>query len=295
MKKILIIGGSGFIGKTLKEYLKANKDYEVYSPSSAELDVVDTVKVEKYIKSTYFDVIIHSAVHNPVSNPKRDSKNMLDYSLRMFYNFEKLQKYYGKMLYMGSGAEYGRQGNVINSIEEDIGNRIPDTEYGFAKYIINKSIRKSSNIYNLRLFGIYGRYENWRYKFISNICCKAIKDLPLTIRQNVYFDYLYIDDFCRIVEWFIKNEPKYKDYNIVTGQKIDLLSLAKKVLKISNKDLPIYVCKEGLAYEYTGNNTRLINEIKDFNFTNVDKAIEELYKYYESMKENIEIYPLLYQ
>lgn len=295
MKKILIIGGSGFIGRSLGEYLKEKKVYDIYMPSSKELNAVDEHEVDKYIKKNFFDVIIHAAVHNPVTNTERNSKNMLEYSLRMFYNFERLQNYYGKMLYMGSGAEYGKQGHIIDYIEEKIGERIPDTDYGLAKYIINDSIRKSEKIINVRLFGIYGKYEDWRYKFISNICCKAIKNLPLTIRQNVYFDYLYINDFCRIIEWFIENNPKYKDYNVTTGKKIDLFTLAKKVLKVSKKELPIYVCKDGLANEYTASNARLMKEIKDFNYTDVDEAINELYSCYLKHESEIDIYPLLYQ
>lgn len=295
MKKILIVGGSGFIGRSLGEYLKKKKIYNIYMPSSKELNAVDEKQVENYLKRNFFDVIIHAAVHNPVTNIERKSQNMLEYSLRMFYNFERLQNYYGKMFYMGSGAEYGKQGDIIDYKEEKIGERIPDNDYGLMKYIINDSIRKSINIYNIRLFGIYGRYEEWKYKFISNICCKAIKNVPITIRQNVYFDYLYINDFCRIMEWFIENSPKYRDYNVVTGKKIDLFSLAEKVLEISNKKLPIYVCKEGLANEYSASNERLMKEIKNFNYTDVDIAIGELYDWYLIHESELDIYPLLYQ
>lgn len=296
MKNILIIGASGFIGKNIYEYLSEKKDkYNIFIPSSKEFNAIDEEQVNSFLKKKYYDVIINSAVHNSGSQKDKDSTKMLEYSMRMFYNFEKNQNLYGKMLYFGSGAEFDKRNDILSVKEEDLGNNIPIDDYGFAKYIISKAIENNGNIYNLRLFGIYGKYEHWQSKFISNICCKAIKNIPISIRQNVYFDYLFIDDFCKIVEWFIENEPKQKTYNVTTGQRIDLLTLAQKVVEISGKEIPIYVCKKGLAKEYSSNNDNLIRELGDFQFTNIDEAIKKLYDWYVDNEEIIELYPLLYQ
>ena len=296
MKNILIVGASGFIGKNLYEYLSKKKDeYNIFIPCSKEFDAINEEKVNRLLEKVYFDVIINSAVHNCGAKKYKDNTKMLEYSMRMFYNFEKNQNLYGKMLYFGSGAEFDKRNDIRSVKEDDFGKHIPSDDYGFAKYIIAKSIESSKNIYNLRLFGIYGKYEYWQSKFISNICCKAIKNIPISIRQNVYFDYLFIDDFCRIAEWFVENQPKYKSYNVTTGEKIDLLTLAQKVLKISGKDLPIYVCREELAKEYSSNNDKLIREIGNFQFTNVDEAIKKLYDWYAHNEEIIDLYPLMYQ
>lgn len=296
MKNVLILGGSGFLGRHIKEYIvKNNSMYEIDSPSSKELDLINEEEVTKYLKNKYYDIILHCAVHNPVNNKNRDKNKSLDYSLKMFFNFEKNQHLFGKMIYFGSGAEFDKRRDLRKVNEEKFGDSIPVDEYGFAKYIINKSIINSDNIYNLRLFGIYGKYENWTCKFISNICCKAIKGIPLTIRQNVFFDYLYIDDFLKILDYFLENTPKYKDYNICTGKGVDLKTYAEIVRKISNKNLPIYIGKEGLAKEYTGNNSRLISEIGDFNYVSEEEAIKKLYTWYEENQEKIELLPLLYQ
>jgi GDP-L-fucose synthase len=296
VKNILIVGASGFIGKNLYEYLNKNKDkYNIFIPSSRELNAIDEDQVNSILEKVYFDVIINSAVHNCGAKKYKDSTKMLEYNMRMFYNFEKNHDLYGKMIYLGSGAEFDKRNNICSVKEEEFDKNIPVDDYGFAKYIVAKSIESSENIYNLRLFGIYGKYEYWQSKFISNICCKAIKNIPISIRQNVYFDYLFIEDFCRIIEWFIENKPKYKSYNVTTGEKIDLLTLAQKVLRISGKDLPLYVCKEGLAKEYSSNNDRLISEIGNFQFTNIDEAIKKVYDWYVDNEEIIDLYPLLYQ
>ena len=88
---------------------------------------------------------------------------------------------------------------------------------------------------------------------------------------------------------------KYKDYNVVSGIKISLIELAEIVRDISGKQLPIYVAKDGVGKEYTADNKRLLSELKDFEYTSIKDSIRELYDWYSSCKETIDIYPLLYQ
>jgi GDP-L-fucose synthase len=199
------------------------------------------------------------------------------------------------MLYFGSGAEFDKRGEINMINEKDAGNGIPVTDYGLYKYIINNSIQHNENIYNLRVFGLFGKYENWKRTFISGACCKALKNLPITIRQNVYFDYLYIDDFCKIVKWFINHDVKHRAYNVTSGKRIDLLTISNILKEVSQKKLPIYVCKEGLANEYSASNQRLLNEMRNFTFTPMEDAIRELYVWYKNHEEDIDIYSLLYQ
>lgn len=296
MKKALIIGASGFIGRNIFELLKKEKDlYEIYAPSSREFDISYEQTVRKQLEKQHYDVIIHAAVYNPRVDDGKDSTKELDKNLRMFFNFERYQSLYGKMLYFGSGAEFDKRNGICSINEEDTGNGIPATDYGLYKYIIDRSIQNSKNIFNLRIFGLFGKYENWKKTFISGACCKALKGLPITIRQNVYFDYLYVDDFCRIVDWFICNDVKYKDYNVTSGRRIDLLSLANIVREISGKELPIYVCEEGLANEYSASNQRLLDEMGSFSFTPIQDAIRELYIWYQNQESEIDMYSLLYQ
>jgi dTDP-4-dehydrorhamnose reductase len=57
--RILITGGSGFIGRHLAEQLAGT--YEVSAPSSAELDLLNEQKVREYLDARRFDVIVHTA------------------------------------------------------------------------------------------------------------------------------------------------------------------------------------------------------------------------------------------
>lgn len=295
MKKVLITGGSGFIGRNVYEHLLGANTYEVYAPDSRELDCIDENAVETYLKRNHFDIVLHFAVYGDGIDHNKDGTKILEYNLRMFYNFYKCNSLYGKMIYAGSGAEYDKRHPVCSVKETDIGKSIPVDQYGLMKYTAGQIIEHSENIYNLRIFGIFGKYEYWPVKFISNICCKAIWNLPLTMRQNVFFDYMWIEDFLNTLDDFLEIEtPLYHTYNVVSGDRIDLLSICDCVKKVSQKDLSVIVCKEGLANEYTANNNRIKSEVSNFSITPLMDAVYSLYKWYEANQNEIDIYKLIY-
>lgn len=293
---ILLTGGSGFVGRNVKEYLQ-QKGYTICAPTSKELDCLDEEKVKSQLQAYHYDVILHFAVYGDTGDHVKDATKVLEYNLRIFHNFAKYASLYDKMIYTGSGAEYDKRYSIQMVTEEDWETRsIPIDQYGLMKYMINKAIENSDNIYNLRLFGIFGKYEDWRIKFISNLCCKSLKGLPLSLRQNCYFDYLWIDDFCQMLEKFIKLEhPRYHVYNAVRGEKIDLLSLAHIVNEIADEKREIFVCREGYANEYTANHDRIMQEIPDMTYMDIRESVRQLYGWYREHQEEVDIYSLIYR
>lgn len=293
--KILLTGGSGFVGRNVKEYL-LSRGYYVCSPSSLELNCLDEKKVQEFLNANDYDIVLHFAVYGDGIDRTKDGTKVLEYNLRIFENFAKYSGLYGRMIYTGSGAEYDKCYPIQMVKEEDLSSHtIPTDQYGLMKYIVNQMIEESQNIYNLRLFGIFGKYEYWKTKYISNLCCKSLKGLPLSLRKNCFFDYLYIDDFCKMVENFMKlQEPEYHVYNAVCGERTDLLSLAKIVNEVADRRQDIVVCQEGFANEYTASNERIMREIPDMKFTGLRESISELYAWYKQHEDEIDIYSLIY-
>lgn len=285
---IFITGSNGFIGSHLKEYLNdLYSEYVLFTPSSKELDLVNEEAVDNYILSNKIDIIVHLA-NKGGDRTSINMENITEYNLRIFFNIAKHEKNVKKIISFGSGAEYGKHKPIVDAKENDYLDAHPLDEYGFYKSITSKYIEKSENLVQLRIFGAYGKYENYRFKFISNTIVKNLLKLPIIINKNVYFDYIYINDLLKMIDWSIHNNTNEKIYNVTSGIKIDLLSLANLVNEISDFKSEIIVLNNGLNNEYTSNNERILNEIGNFNFTSHKDAIQQMRDYFKINIEKID-------
>lgn len=284
--KILIIGANGFIGKHLCEYFTKNSTYTLLTPSSKELNISQEDSVDAYMETHKPDVIINCA--NRGGGRDSGNENIVHENLRMFFNIVKHSDKVSKIIHFGSGAEYSKHKPIVDVKEEDADLAMPLDEYGFYKSVCSKFIEKSDNNLNLRIFGCYGEYENYEFKFISNAIVKNLLHLPITINKNVFFDYIYVNDLVKIVDHFLHHECKHKVYNLTTGKKIDLITLAHLINETSDFQSEIKIINDGLNNEYTSNNDRLIDEIREIEFTSHRTAIIEMRNYYASILDTID-------
>lgn len=289
MKKILMLGSSGFIGRNMFEYFTAQKEkYDVHAPSHKELDVLAQHEVEKYLNEYSFDAIINCL------DVTDNFNNYMKQRLQMFSNLYKYRSLYGKMVYFGSGAEYDRFRPLTNVSETDFGKIVPSDDYGLCLYYMSLLSEQSSNIYNFRLFGIFGKYELWNKRFISNAICKKIFGYPITIRENRIMDYLDIEDLCKITEWAIEKQPIYRIYNAVSGMARDLKTIAEMINGVKGSPVPVFLAKESIAPTYSASNLRLKTEM-GLECKDLSKSIKDLYNWYETTSNHIDKYLLLYQ
>lgn len=284
-KNILITGGSGFIGQNFKE--RFSSKYSIYSPTHQDLELTEEKQVEGFFKKNKIDAVIHCANIGGTRNTIQLS-DIVSVNLRMFLNLLKSKRYYKKMIFLGSGAEYDKRQALVKVKETDFDISVPVDDYGFYKYVCSRLIEREKNIVNLRLFGIYGKYEDYSLRFISNAIVKNLLLIPIDINQNVFFDYLYINDLIRIIDYFINHETKFNFYNVSSGIKIDLITLARKINAISPYRSKIIIRRKGLNKEYTASNTRLTKEIKGFKFTSIEEGISDLYKWYRKRLDLID-------
>jgi len=285
MLTILLTGGTGFIGKNIRESF-LNEKYKIIAPSHNDLELLDDGRVRDFFRQYTIDIVIHAAAKPGHRNAKEPRKVFYE-NTRIFFNLVRNSDYFQKMLVIGSGAIYDMRHYQPKMKEEYFDTHVPIDEHGLCKYVCGKYIQQVDNIIDLRIFGIFGKYENYAIRFISNMICKAIFDLPLTIKQNRKFDYIYIKDLMPILDYFIQNSSTYKEYNITPDNSIELTTLAEKVRMISGKNLPIVLAKDSIGLEYSGNNNRLKNEIRALRLTPTDNAIAELCDWYREHKLSI--------
>ena len=271
MMRVLLTGGTGFIGRNILPVLQRHA--MVDAPRREELDTVSAESVHRYFSGRTYDVVIHAANSNPFLNPRcDDAQTMLEDSLRGFLNLCGESGRYGRMLYFGSGAEYDKRFDIVSIREEAVGRSIPQDVYGFAKYIMNGMARASDNIYNFRLFGCYGPTDS-RTKFIRDAIDCCLEDRAITVRQNCMFDYTYVDDIGDIVCRMMDGELKHHDYNVCSGRRISLLEIARMVGRLMGSGKGVEVASPGWNKEYTADNGRLLAELGAFDFTSMEEGI----------------------
>ena len=208
-KKILIIGGSGFLGFHLcKYYLK--KNFNVLSISRFKTNKQKKIKKIKYI---YVDI---SNKKNLEKKIKKYIKN-IDYVINAsgnvdHKNFKKVYKshYLGvkniskfflntkikKFIQIGSSMEYGK----LKSPQIEMLNAKPLSFYGYAKfkstnYLLRLYKRFNFPVVILRLYQVYGPYQkqNRLIPFVINNCL-GNKKFPVS-KGNQLRDFMYIQDF----------------------------------------------------------------------------------------------------
>ncbi|MFA7658003.1 MAG: NAD-dependent epimerase/dehydratase family protein [Candidatus Gastranaerophilaceae bacterium] len=278
MSKILITGSGGFVGKNLKEYLK--EDYNLLTPRSFELNISDKTAVEKYFEANNIDFVIHCATKGGARGIT-DDISVIDENLKMFNNLL-ICSGKNRIITFGSGAEYDKSRPLAKIREENLGEIIPKDPYGMSKYLMAKEVEKLDNALCLNIFGAYGRWEK-ETRFPTYAISQNLKKEPIIINKDVVFDYLYIDDLCKIVKYFVESKPNEKIMNITPTQSISLSEISQIINEISGFKSEIIIKENGLNAEYTGDNSRLLNELGGFCFTSYEKGLKNLFDFLGSV------------
>lgn len=285
-KKILLTGGNGFIGKNIQESFLAEK-YEITAPRSSELNLADTDAVDEFFRTRSFDAVLHAAT-KPGHRNAKDHSLLFYTNMRMFENLARHTDKFGKLINFGSGAVYDIAADNRNVTEEQIGQRCGQDEHSFCKYTVYKRIEALPNMIDLNIFGIFGKYEDWEIRFISNAICKTLFDLPITLRQNRRFSYLYVNDLMPILDYFITHNMRYKTYNITPDTETELLYAAQTVQKLGGRSNEIRVGAPGYGLNYSGSNARLKQEMPHVHFTPFEQAVAELLAYYRQHRAQLD-------
>ena len=219
-----------------------------------------------------------------------EETDVVEKNLRMFLNVARCLRPDQRMIHLGSGAEYARGHYQPKMPETYFDSFVPADHYGYSKYAISKQIENMPNVLCLRVFGIYGQYEDYRFKFISNAIVKNLLGMPITIVQNTIYDYLYMPDFVQLVQIIIgRDRWPYRHMNITPEVPVDLLTLARCINEASEFPSEINVLISGWKEPYSGSNQRLLDVVGSFQFTSPSNAIRELAAYYRREIGNLDV------
>lgn len=273
--KILLTGSGGFIGKNLKFYLQGK--HQLLTPRSFELDLTNKEAVKEYFKTNDIDFIIHCGSIGG-AREIADKDTTIEDNLAMVDNILLNKKTETKIILFGSGAMYDKSRNLHKVKETEIGKFVPYDLYGKSKLLIYEKIKDRNDILMLNIFACYG-YDEKGTRFPSYAINQIIKGENININQNVIFDYLFVEDLEKIIEYFINNMPQDNIINITPTQSSSLLEIANIVKNISKKDININVLNPEMNNEYTGDNSLLLKNYSKIKFTSLENGLKKLYEY----------------
>ena len=275
---ILVTGANGFIGSNIVSKLSTNLKFNVFKGTRDTIDLLSSNGVQKYIENNNINSVIHCAIEGG-SRLKKDDGEMFYRNILMYENLIKFKSHYKLFINLASGAEFDRNLNIDNRIESDIFNSVPKDYYGLAKNIISKSVRQFEFGHNFRIFGCFYHNE-LDTRFIKNNIKNYINKKPISIHQDKYMDYIYLDDLYTIIEHYLANPPyKSTDINMSYIKKYKLSDIANIINNLDSHKVDINIENENLGFSYTGSSNSLIS--LGIKLKELEIGIEEIYGGYK--------------
>lgn len=264
MASLLVIGGTGFFGKSILDAFQRNlldpwsidkviimaRNPEALQKNHSQLLTSKVKLLKGDIASTnelpFANYIIHAAASTDARNyqlaPLKERSNIIRGTL----NYCELAKEFNqksKIVYVSSGAVYGPQPPNLEKIPEDFvfldAEQLPESkrDYAYAKRDSEKAIYDLGN-YGLnvsiaRCFAFLGSWLPLDQHFaIGNFINDGLNfcSIKVNARHKVYRSFMYADD---LVEWLMtiaeKSSSSSPVYNVGSDQSILIDELAQKI------------------------------------------------------------------
>lgn len=253
-RKILIVGGTGFIGQRLVERcLLAKFNITTISKSKRK-------NKHKSIHQIYCDISKKYHLHKALNNKKFDYVvNLAGYvdhskkikTIQTHYNgCKNLAEYFKlknikKFIQIGSSVEYGKtqapQTENKTVLEKNLKSNYGSAKLRATKYLLNLNKRDNFPCTILRFFLVYGprQFDN---RLIPFVIINCLKNQKFSSSKGVQLrDFLYIDDAVEAIIKCLKNDKSNGHIiNICSGSPIKIKLIIDKILKIIKRGKPLF-------------------------------------------------------
>lgn len=274
-KKVLITGGTGFIGRNVVNLL-LEKGYEVHllvypslEPEKSgliqyQMNLMDSVTLNDFLKKHKFENLIHLAWY--VGKGCQTSELNLDWvslSLNLLKEFHKNGG--KKVLFTGSVSEYDYRYGYMTENLTPLNNEYLYGKSKAALYTMSRdySILNGIDFKWARLFNVYGPNER-KERLVPSVVLSMLKGEDVKVSMcTKYQDYLHVEDIAGGIVALFESDVQGA-VNICSGEPVKLRYIVDKIAElISFKGnilwgaVPTYF-EEPLV---VGNNTKLKKEV----------------------------------
>ena len=292
MSRILVTGGTGLVGKHLKEILP-----DAFYLGSKDCDLTDIKKVRWMISSYTPDIVIHLAARvGGIQDNLKYPADYFDDNILINTNIVKVCKEYDVKRFIGilSTCIYPSVVDNYPMTEEDlfIGPPPPSNfSYGYAKRCLAVQIdaynKQFGTKYNYLIpCNLYGDYDNLhnenKMHFITALLNKIrnSKDnsLHLLGTGKPLRQFMYAGDLAKIIKLVIENNIT-ESFNVAPDFNYSIDEMARVALDVTNKNYNIIYDRPELDGQYRKDvsNKKLLKLFPDFKFTQLKEGLKKVY------------------
>ena len=322
MKKVIVTGGSGFIGSNLirlllkKKYFVINIDKFSYSANPYnvkdfkknknylffKLDINKTTKILKILNrhkpTGIFNLAAETHVDRSIDKAHHFIRSNISgaYSiLEAIRKFEKKTKKKLKLLQVSTDEVYGDIPKNKKANEDH--NYNPSSPYSASKAGADQFIKSYGRTYGIKIIiahpcNNYGPNQHPE-KFIPKMIFNILNNKPLPVYGNGknVREWIYVKDSCEaLLKIFLRGKIG-KNYNIGTGVKLRNIDIIKKLLNAAKKNKVIVTKKNKIDFvtdrpghdeRYALNSNKIKREIKWKHKVSISKGLENTFDWYKS-------------
>lgn len=290
--KLLVTGGSGFIGSNFIRYWHnrhpddslVNLDSLTYAANPANLsdlehqscyqfikgDIQDVPLLDKLIPGT--DLIVHFAAETHVDRSISDPHLFVKTNVLGTYNLLSAAKKHGNIRFHHISTD-----EVFGSIPFDSGARFsettaydPSSPYSASKASSDHFVRSFSKTFSLPItitncsnnYGPYQHPEKMIPRMITNLIDN--KKVPVYGRGENFRDWLYVEDHCSAIEVVITQGKLGETYCVgglkETSRNIDLVKQVLKLMAVSESQID-YIADRPAHDNYAVDWSKIKNEL----------------------------------
>ena len=277
-KKILIIGGSGFIGSAVSSILKKNNFITILDQKKPKIDNVkfikgnffNSTKIDRLIKKNQI-IIVFAAISNINFANKNTVKTIEQNTLAITQILEKIRvcKEKKKIFFPSSIYLHGKNSDIytISKLASEL-----IIISLCKKYKINYTIARLPTIY-----GTFNRAED----VISIFVKKASKNKKIMIHGTgkQQRNFMHSEDVANAINHLLNKNYNNKVISLLSDQTLNILNLAKKIVKIIKSKSKIKKLNKAKRYD-------------DFNFSSnrdIKEGSKLIWKSKNTIEKNIKL------